>query len=261
VLGVLAARDLDHAVELQNATAFGLTGGLHSLDPDEIERWLDRVEVGNAYVNRTTTGAIVRRQPFGGWKRSTVGPAAKAGGPGYVMSLCSWQDRPGRRLDRARASYPAAWAALSRPDDPSGLAAERNELRSRPLPRVLLRIEHDADPVDVELCRLAATTVGVALVISDARDEAPSALVRRVPDELIGRIRVVGSVPALLWQVAADSWIHLDDRPPVADGRIELRRWSREQSVTMTAHRHGSPVHRRGRPAASAGAGARERGE
>ena len=66
VLGVMAARDLDHAIELQNDTDFGLTGGIHSLDPHEISRWLERVEVGNAYVNRTITGAIVGRQPFGG---------------------------------------------------------------------------------------------------------------------------------------------------------------------------------------------------
>ena len=73
VLGVMRADDLDHAIDLQNAVAYGLTGGLHSLDEHEIERWLERVEVGNAYVNRHTTGAIVRRQPFGGWKRSSVG--------------------------------------------------------------------------------------------------------------------------------------------------------------------------------------------
>ena len=74
-----------------------------------VDRWLDRVEVGNAYVNRTTTGAIVRRQPFGGWKRSTVGPAVKAGGPAYVASLCEWSDPPGEpsatTARRARAGY------------------------------------------------------------------------------------------------------------------------------------------------------------
>ena len=64
----MRADDLDQAIELQNAVPFGLTGGLHSLDDAEIDRWLERVEVGNAYVNRHITGAIVRRQPFGGWK-------------------------------------------------------------------------------------------------------------------------------------------------------------------------------------------------
>ncbi|MFP9072269.1 aldehyde dehydrogenase family protein, partial [Enterococcus faecalis] len=74
VLGVMRARTLDEAIALQNAVPFGLTGGLHSLDEDEIDTWLDRVEVGNAYVNRHITGAIVQRQPFGGWKASVVGP-------------------------------------------------------------------------------------------------------------------------------------------------------------------------------------------
>ena len=85
VLGVMRAGDLDHAIELQNGTDFGLTGGLQSLDPAEIAHWLERVEVGNAYVNRHMTGAIVRRQPFGGWKRSSVGRGAKAGGPDDIL--------------------------------------------------------------------------------------------------------------------------------------------------------------------------------
>ena len=95
VLGVMRADDLDHAIELQNAVAYGLTGGLHSLDEREIERWLDRVEVGNAYVNRHTTGAIVRRQPFGGWKRSSVGRGAKTGGPDDVARFVTFR-RSGR---------------------------------------------------------------------------------------------------------------------------------------------------------------------
>ena len=87
VLGVMRADDLAHAVRLQNGTPFGLTGGIQSLDDDEIGYWLDHVEVGNAYVNRHITGAIVQRQPFGGWKRSSIGGAPKAGGPHYVHAL------------------------------------------------------------------------------------------------------------------------------------------------------------------------------
>src|SRR3546814_19205989 len=90
VLGIMRAETLDDAIDLQNGTDFGLTGGLHSLDDDEIDRWLERVEVGNAYVNRHITGAIVQRQPFGGWSASAVGPAAKAGGPDHVAPLGPW---------------------------------------------------------------------------------------------------------------------------------------------------------------------------
>ena len=92
VLGLMYAPDLDRAVELQNEVAFGLTGGIHTLDEANVEHWLARVQVGNAYVNRAITGAIVQRQPFGGWKRSIVGPGAKAGGPNYVAQLGRWTD-------------------------------------------------------------------------------------------------------------------------------------------------------------------------
>ncbi len=85
VLGVMRGRDLDDALALQNGTEFGLTGALQSLDPDEIDHWTERVEVGNGYVNRHTTGAIVQRHPFGGWKHSSVGPGAKTGGPNDIL--------------------------------------------------------------------------------------------------------------------------------------------------------------------------------
>ena len=87
VLGIMQAKTLAEAVEIQNAVDYGLTSGIHSLDPDEVSFWLDRVQAGNLYVNRGITGAIVRRQPFGGWKKSAVGPTAKAGGPNYLFGF------------------------------------------------------------------------------------------------------------------------------------------------------------------------------
>jgi RHH-type proline utilization regulon transcriptional repressor/proline dehydrogenase/delta 1-pyrroline-5-carboxylate dehydrogenase len=87
ILGVMTAKTLKDAVEYQNAVEYGLTAGIHSLDPDEVSYWLDHVDGGNLYVNRGITGAIVRRQPFGGWKKSSVGPTAKAGGPNYLFGF------------------------------------------------------------------------------------------------------------------------------------------------------------------------------
>lgn len=94
VLGVMRAGSLEEAIEIQNATDYGLTAGLHSLSTDEIKFWLDRVQAGNVYVNRGITGAIVRRQPFGGWKLSSVGATAKAGGPNYLYSFGALQPSP-----------------------------------------------------------------------------------------------------------------------------------------------------------------------
>jgi 1-pyrroline-5-carboxylate dehydrogenase len=82
VLSVIRADDFDHALEIANGTLYGLTGGLFSSDPDRIERAKREFYVGNLYINRKITGALVGVQPFGGFNMS--GSNAKAGGPDYL---------------------------------------------------------------------------------------------------------------------------------------------------------------------------------
>ncbi len=93
VLGVMCAEDLDHAVEIVNRTGYGLTCGLASLDPREQAFFRERVAAGNLYVNRGTTGAVVLRQPFGGFGRSALGAGLKAGGPHYVAQFLEAAER------------------------------------------------------------------------------------------------------------------------------------------------------------------------
>ena len=90
ILGIMRVETLEEAIALVNEVDYGLTSGIHSLNPDEIGQWLETIQAGNLYVNRGITGAIVQRQPFGGWKRSVVGPTTKAGGPSYLMPLVDW---------------------------------------------------------------------------------------------------------------------------------------------------------------------------
>jgi RHH-type proline utilization regulon transcriptional repressor/proline dehydrogenase/delta 1-pyrroline-5-carboxylate dehydrogenase len=92
LLAVMEARNLDAAIDLVNATGYGLTSGLESLDDREQELWQRHVRAGNLYINRPTTGAIVFRQPFGGMGKSSVGPGIKAGGPNYVAPLMKFED-------------------------------------------------------------------------------------------------------------------------------------------------------------------------
>jgi RHH-type proline utilization regulon transcriptional repressor/proline dehydrogenase/delta 1-pyrroline-5-carboxylate dehydrogenase len=82
VLSILTARNFDHALALANDVEFALTGGLYSRSPANIRTAGEAFEVGNLYVNRPITGAIVGRQPFGGFRLSGVG--SKAGGPDYL---------------------------------------------------------------------------------------------------------------------------------------------------------------------------------
>jgi RHH-type transcriptional regulator, proline utilization regulon repressor / proline dehydrogenase / delta 1-pyrroline-5-carboxylate dehydrogenase len=85
VLAVIPVKDFDEALKVANGTDYALTGGLYSRTPEHIDRASVEFEVGNLYINRTITGAIVNRQPFGGFKLSGVG--SKAGGQDYLLQF------------------------------------------------------------------------------------------------------------------------------------------------------------------------------
>lgn len=252
VLGILRADDLDHAIRIQNSSAFGLTGGLQSLDPDEIAEWKDRVEVGNAYVNRGITGAIVQRQPFGGWKASSVGPGAKAGGPGYVMQLGTWEPlsspsmiEPGAWLSDAEADDRRWWQEhYGRSHDPTGLVSESNVLRYRPLPAVGLRVDRGTPTEHVERVRSAARRCGVPLVESWQAEETNDQFAVRLESLDVVRVRMLGRVGEAVREVANRRNIHLVDDPVTTSGRVELRHYLREQAVSETLHRFGNLVRR-----------------
>src|SRR6266576_3890622 len=85
VLSVLKVRDLDEALEVANGTDYALTAGFLSRSPDNIERVKAQLQAGNVYINRTCTGAIVGRHPFGGFKMS--GSGTKAGDEDYLLNF------------------------------------------------------------------------------------------------------------------------------------------------------------------------------
>jgi RHH-type proline utilization regulon transcriptional repressor/proline dehydrogenase/delta 1-pyrroline-5-carboxylate dehydrogenase len=85
VLAVLKSRDLTDALKIANGTRYALTGGLFSRSPEHIARVKREFRVGNLYINRKITGALVDRQPFGGFKLSGIG--SKAGGPDYLLQF------------------------------------------------------------------------------------------------------------------------------------------------------------------------------
>ena len=200
LLGVIRFEKLAEAIEIVNATGYGLTCGIHSLDDREIEVWQRGIRAGNLYVNRGTTGAIVLRQPFGGWGRSAIGPGLKAGGPNYVAGFMEFRDLEGgttaavviehpnlatlaaglsedstdQRLRQAIASYDAAWREeFSRDHDHVRLLGQDNLRRYRPFPVVCVRIT-PADNWFETVARVAAARVTGARVVASFAPGCPS---------------------------------------------------------------------------------------
>lgn len=195
VLGVMTADTLEEAIAIQNQIEYGLTAGLHSLNSEELGIWLDTIQAGNLYINRGITGAIVQRQPFGGWKKSAVGAGTKAGGPNYLAGLGDWLPAEAsatasvanaavRRIlnaagpalepaglesvQRALASDAEAWAdEFGTAKDISGLGAERNIFRYRSLP-VTIRLSEGAPLAHLVRTVAAGVLAGSAVTVSTA---------------------------------------------------------------------------------------------
>ncbi|MDX1919238.1 MAG: aldehyde dehydrogenase family protein, partial [Candidatus Caenarcaniphilales bacterium] len=85
VVAAFKVKDIQEAVELSNSLNVALTGGIYSRNPNVIKYVKENLEVGNLYINRSITGAIVGRHPFGGYKLSGIG--SKAGGPDYLLQF------------------------------------------------------------------------------------------------------------------------------------------------------------------------------
>ncbi|WP_062202281.1 proline dehydrogenase family protein [Demequina salsinemoris] len=272
VLSIIAVADLDDAIRVQNAVDYGLTAGIHSLDPREVEHWLDRVEAGNVYVNRGITGAIVQRQPFGGWKRSVVGPTFKAGGPHYLSALVDWErteiadaepasPRLKAFLDRAqapawvRAAVAAdekAWeaqygAALDR----SGLACEVDALRYVPA-EVDIRWDGQAPTDDlIRACAAHFVTRGEGVVSAPIPLPGPLALALdeldielRLEDDAMCVMRASahqGTRVRAVGRLVGNTVVSVFDHAVTASPHLELTPYLREQAVSITAHRYGTP--------------------
>lgn len=240
VLGLMRAEGLEEAISIQNGTDYGLTAGIHTLNQNEIVYWKERVKAGNLYVNRPITGAIVQRQPFGGWKKSCVGPGAKAGGPNYVWLFRRFEDAE-TVVHGVQVDYEDAWMRhFSVEHDPSGMRCESNVFRYRPSRGVVLRL-NQPDQHTLERARQASQVTGVPLEISLRSEESDDAFAKRLP-ELAKRhefLRTIDTPDDVVLRGAFHAglqWIH---GPLLASGRLELTRWMREQSVSTTLHRYG----------------------
>ncbi|MDR2465947.1 MAG: proline dehydrogenase family protein [Prevotellaceae bacterium] len=215
LLSVVCIDSLEQGAEYVNSLDFGLTSGLQSLDEAEHERWKNSVEAGNLYINRGITGAIVRRQPFGGMKRSAFGGGLKAGGPNYVSSFVEFAEKPvpapaevplandplndllelvEDENDRNRVNYAyfdfrrVMSAEFSGERDVCRIYGEENVLRYLPLKRMALRVQAHDGIAGALLCMIAAHTAKTPLTVSFSGDDRKRGAILRAAALLRGGI-------------------------------------------------------------------------
>jgi RHH-type proline utilization regulon transcriptional repressor/proline dehydrogenase/delta 1-pyrroline-5-carboxylate dehydrogenase len=206
VLSVLCADDLLDAIEIVNATGYGLTSGLESLDEREQALWKEKLLAGNLYINRVTTGAIVQRQPFGGMRKSAIGSGRKAGGLNYVSQFMKLSFKDGGTQESAEHPFIGRLKALSLPKeipaaimeetlktagsfaywlekefltehDYARVRGENNLIRYLPVKSVLLRFEENDSLYTMLSSVAAAKMAGAELHISIPREPASRALI------------------------------------------------------------------------------------
>jgi len=190
LLSVVCIDNLKQGVAYANSSEYGLTAGLQSINEEEQFYWKHRIEAGNLYINRGITGAIVRRQPFGGMKRSTFGGGIKAGGPNYVSCFVDFTEKPIRvteqttklsnlvftendknRINFAFTNYRKIWEEeFFREKYVSDIYGEENIFRYLPVKEMVFRIYGKDKLADILLVMIAANTAQIPLTISIAEN-------------------------------------------------------------------------------------------
>jgi RHH-type proline utilization regulon transcriptional repressor/proline dehydrogenase/delta 1-pyrroline-5-carboxylate dehydrogenase len=276
ILGIMRAKNLNHAIELANGTPYGLTAGLQSLDEREHEYWLNKIKAGNCYINREITGAIVQRQPFGGCKGSSFGRGAKAGGPNYLTQLMQIkQDTlPSRKeqdsdlgsikhhfekdlLELWKASigsYAYFWNHyFSKEHDPSKIRGEDNILKYVPYEMMVLRVQKEDSDIDIWRVLAAAKICKTSLIVSVGHPsktnfpegtkyiiENDNAFIQRMKDGNMRRVRFLSQPNPFLEKALSELGCSILKDPVLANGRIELLNYLREVCISYAYHRYGN---------------------
>lgn len=266
VLSVMRAKNLDEAIDIVNATGYGLTSGLESLDEREQDIWKNRLKAGNLYINRGTTGAIVIRQPFGGMGKSAIGSGKKAGGFNYVTQFMNIKSTKTDELKNIEAEFNYWYEKeFSKEHDYTGIRGESNVIRYLGVESVFFRFEQSDALYEmlssISAAKLAKAKVHLSLpkkiesealvwLINNQKNILKDDDMLRLEDEeemiksmkKAQRIRFLNPlhVSKNVYDALKNEAKHISSETFVTHGRIELLHYFVEQSVTNMYHRYGN---------------------
>ena len=246
ILSVMKAKDLKDAVKLVNGVEYGLTSGLESLDQTEINYWLDNIEAGNLYVNRSTTGAIVQRQPFGGIKASNFGFGMKAGGPNYVLQFI--KNKESVQKENYQFWYDTYFNTQI---DYVKLRGQHNINVYLKPKNIILLVDENTPKHDINLVLKIAKIMNVNLEAYALKEVQHTSLKINIMasfNTLESKLNHDTIVRALNYESLDDNFlklchhkaIHVYGNKPTDDGRLEFLNYLNEQNHSINYHRYGN---------------------
>ncbi|WP_010133933.1 proline dehydrogenase family protein [Ochrovirga pacifica] len=231
ILSVIKAKNLEDAVTIANGVDYGLTAGIESLDDNEIDYWNQRIEAGNKYVNRSTTGAIVQRQPFGGIKASCFGFGMKAGGINYVLQFTNIQSKTTNWKENYQYWYNNLFGKKI---DYVNLRGQYNICSYTTYKEILLLYDVHTPQKHIDKVEYIAEFLNIPLI----KDTCGNALKHHPKDFTC--VRALGTLSDHFLIRCHQNAIPIYDAEPRNSGRIELLNYLIEQSYSHNYHRYGN---------------------
>ena len=244
ILSVMCAEDLDDAINIVNSSMFGLTSGIESLDIDEVNYWKNKIQAGNLYANRSTTGAIVSRQPFGGHKDSSFGFGMKAGGCNYVRQFLTLQINNSKNLNYAECFDKNFKDEI----DVSNIRGQHNISRYIKPEIVKILIDQNTTDKHLNMVTLACDVISVKYELFTTQPtKLKGAKTINNWNEVLNdysfgtKIRnLTSNISNEFLKEAHLKNVHLYDRTPNPDGKFEFLNYFNEQSLSFNYHRYGN---------------------
>ncbi|MFB9057576.1 proline dehydrogenase family protein [Mariniflexile ostreae] len=250
ILCVMKAKNLKHAVRLVNNLDYGLTSGIESLDTHEVDYWLNNVRAGNLYANRSTTGAIVQRQPFGGMKASCFGFGMKAGGPNYVAQFLNRSEKV-LFSKVVKSSYQNAYDKhFSKAIDYAKLRGQHNINVYLKPKEILVCLDSEVPKKDIQKTQMVAEIlkVPISFYALEAIPAMPSCRVienwieieQRINHHTVIRALNYDRIDISLLTLCREKDVHVYGEKPSNYGRYELLNYLTEQNRSINYHRYGN---------------------
>ena len=250
ILSVIKVGDLKEAVALVNGLEYGLTSGIESLDSEEVTYWLENIKAGNLYVNRSTTGAVVERQPFGGIKASCFGFGMKAGGLNYILQFLDLAE-PILTKKEIKKNYMEVYQThFSKKIDYAKLRGQNNYNLYKKPKKIYVLLDKNVTESAVFKVKLISCILEVTIGFY-ALENIP--LVRETHiltkwQELAPLINHEIVLRALNYDTLDDDFIsychtkniHIFGKNPSNYGRLEFLNYLTEQNQSINYHRYGN---------------------